>query len=471
MTLLAPFADVGPSTSAASSNANGGFAAVLLEPSRLKKALLGHRRLVLAWIAAFLVLGGIAALVIPSRYTATAVVLIDPRTPRVMRSEEVLQGIGNDTAAVESQVEFFTSTAMAAKIIKQFDLMNDPEFNGPSMTSQLQAFITGEAPSDNLSAEKAIERFMRSLLVKRVKLTYVIEVNFVSKSRAKAAAIANAIVDAYIADQKATKVSATGEASEQLGGRLEDLRSKVRTAEQAIADFKAANKIVSVGPGTSNEALIQRQAEAISSQLMAARVRVSETAANLDQLRTARRDGATDTLTASLRSTVMTTLRVQIAVTARRVAQLEETLGPAHPELRAARRQLKELKGEAEAELSRITRNVEVEHRAALDYEHRLADELSRLQVDAAAYDQSRVKLQDLQREALANNTLYAQLLNRSKDTAEQANVQRADARVISRAITPVRANPPSPLLILALAGLLGCAVGSVAAVRSSLKA
>jgi len=450
--------------------ASSGLAAVLLDPARFFGAVLSHRLLFLSCVAGFLALGAIAALVIPARYTATAVVLIDPRTPRVLRSEEVLPGIGNDAAAVESQVEFFTSTDMADRIIKQFDLMNDSEFSGPSISALLQSYVTGVEPGRELMKERAIDRFRRSLLVKRIKLTYVIEVNFISKSREKAAAIANAIVDAYVESQKATKVNATGEASAQIGQRLQDLRDKVRASEQAIADFKAANKIVSVGPGASNETLIQRQADSISSQLMTARARVSETASKLDQVHAAQRSREIESLTPALQSPVLGALRVQIAAAGRRVARLEALLGNSHPEMRSARRQLSELQAQAQAELSRIANNVKIEHQQAVDYEARLNAELDALQLSSAVYDQNRVKLQDLEREALANRTLYTQLLDRSKDTAEQANVQRADARVISRAITPISANPPSALLILVIAGALGCAAGGLAAARASVR-
>ena len=62
-----------------------------------------------AWLVgvvtlATVLVAGIALVVIPPRYKATTVVLVDPRQQRVTNSEVVISGIGADAAAVESQV-------------------------------------------------------------------------------------------------------------------------------------------------------------------------------------------------------------------------------------------------------------------------------------------------------------------------------------------------------------------------------
>src|SRR5262245_31508093 len=70
-------------------------------------------RLIGAIVGAVLIATAAALLIIPPRYSATAVVLVDPRQPRVTSSESVLSGIGSDAAAVESQVDLISSSALA----------------------------------------------------------------------------------------------------------------------------------------------------------------------------------------------------------------------------------------------------------------------------------------------------------------------------------------------------------------------
>ena len=86
-----------------------------------------------AWLVgvvtlATVLVAGIALVVIPPRYKATTVVLVDPRQQRVTNSEVVISGIGADAAAVESQVELIESSALARKVIERLKLTQDPDF-------------------------------------------------------------------------------------------------------------------------------------------------------------------------------------------------------------------------------------------------------------------------------------------------------------------------------------------------------
>ncbi len=60
----------------------------------------GRRILMLA--LAIFAIGVIALLLIPVRYAATALVVVDPREQRVTTDQDVLPGIGQDAAALQS---------------------------------------------------------------------------------------------------------------------------------------------------------------------------------------------------------------------------------------------------------------------------------------------------------------------------------------------------------------------------------
>ena len=96
--------------------------------------------------------------------------------------------------------------------------------------------------------------FQSRLSIKRIGLTYVIQINFRSYNPERAAQIANAVADAYIVDQLEAKYQATRRASAWLQDRIKELRDQVSTAERAVVDFKTKNNIVSTG-GTDKRAL------------------------------------------------------------------------------------------------------------------------------------------------------------------------------------------------------------------------
>jgi uncharacterized protein involved in exopolysaccharide biosynthesis len=59
-----------------------------------------------------------ALVILPPKYKATTIVLVDPRQPHVTDTQAVLSGIGADAAAVESQVELIQSSGLASKVIR-----------------------------------------------------------------------------------------------------------------------------------------------------------------------------------------------------------------------------------------------------------------------------------------------------------------------------------------------------------------
>src|SRR5882757_6412586 len=94
----------------------------LLNPALLR-ALVARRYQRLASIAvlAFAAFATIIVLIAPL-YSGTAIVLIDPRQQRVLQSDAVLSGIGNDMAAVDSQIEVIQSALIATKVIADLQL-------------------------------------------------------------------------------------------------------------------------------------------------------------------------------------------------------------------------------------------------------------------------------------------------------------------------------------------------------------
>ena len=74
--------------------------------------------------------------------------------------------------------------------------------------------------------------------------------------------------------------------------------------------------------------------------------------------------------------------------------------------------------------------------------------------------NQSEVQLRALQREAEASRTLYETFLTRFKETREQTDFQRPDARIISRADTPGAPSAPKKRLLFFIAIFLSASVG-----------
>lgn len=440
----------------------------LVDLSGLFRIVRRHLLLLASTLAAALLAAAAYVTLSPAKYTATAVILSDPRQQNVLKSEAVLGGFGADAAAVESQVELIQSPALATRVVDSQNLMNDPEFSRISLSERLMRLVTGnrqaaaDSEDEKLRKGKVVASFLKHLYVQRRGLTYIIEVKFTSKDRDKAARIANAVTDAYVKEQQKTKFDATSQAAVWLNEREAQLRDAVRASDQAVADFKANNSVFDVGTIGSGETLIQRQIEEISQQLSTATARTAELKAKLDQAAEVAKAGGNQkaVLSEALGSRVMSDLRVQYAATKRREAQLATTLLPAHPNMRSVRSELKSLDLRINEELTRVIGNATVEYQTALNYQKSLEERLKEKEKLFKEANGLKVKLQELEREQQANRDLYQQIVSRSKETREQEAVQRADARVVSGALPPTRPDGPAAPIILLIGSVVGLSAG-----------
>src|SRR5258708_3736151 len=79
--------------------------------------------------AATIALGLLYLLITPAQYTATATLLIDSSTLRVLQNQLQPQGdIPLDTVQVGSQVEILGSEKIALAVIRELNLAEDPDF-------------------------------------------------------------------------------------------------------------------------------------------------------------------------------------------------------------------------------------------------------------------------------------------------------------------------------------------------------
>jgi capsular exopolysaccharide synthesis family protein len=399
-------------------------------------------------------------LLVPPKYQATALILSDPRQERVVDQEAVLPGIGSDVAAVESQVELLSSPELAQQVMQKLGLFSDPDFTKPSMLSELRQQLFGAKAKGQAGEEnEAIDRFRTDLDVSRKGLTYILAVTFTASEAAKSAHIANAIADTYLDDQIKQKQEATAGAGEWLNSRMAELRDNVNKAERAVADFKAEHGIVDLGNSASGLRLDRQQLGQTNQELINARAAVAGATAKVEQMkRLVKNAGDLEELSAVQDSPIIQELRKQYAQVVGLEANYAETLGPQHPTLLRVQSQVSRLKGEIMREAKRILAAAINEQETALKKEAALTASVADSTRQLEENDRVAVQLQELQRQVDADNALYTQFLARAKEVTEQESMQKPDARVIARAVPPIKAKGPGNMVVMAL-GLAGGAL------------
>jgi uncharacterized protein involved in exopolysaccharide biosynthesis len=214
------------------------------------------RTMVSAVIGA-LVVATVYLLTVESIFTARAQILIDPQTPQPLRERTGDLSFSLDSAQVESQIAVLRSEKIATMVASKLGLFADQEFFGPG-TPAGAAKESGQVDS-YVSKRQVIQNFERNLDVRRLGLSYAIDISYSSRDPEKAARIANALADAYVQDQLATRAQSARQGSEWLEERIDLLRRQMNTATLKVQEFRAKRdyRVLQKGEQVSGTAIAQ----------------------------------------------------------------------------------------------------------------------------------------------------------------------------------------------------------------------
>ncbi|MCK1650297.1 hypothetical protein IVA88_02460 [Bradyrhizobium sp. 149] len=424
-------------------------------------------------IAAAALLGATLAVAVGKsltpRYTATAQLYVDPRELQLVDRELTprAQDVSGMSMVVESQARLITSNSVLLQVIQQADLVKDPEFggggDGKSLMSSLLGLI-GLQPGAPSATEKkevqlaALEALNRHITIRKTEKSFIVDIEVWSIDPAKAAMLANTLTSAYLAESRNSQASAARRATNDLSGRLKELRERLRNAETVLATYKAQNNFV----GTQDALISDQQLSASNQRLSAARAATMDAQARLDQIEASRRTAAdAGANSEALQSPTIANLRAQYADARKKYAEQAGELGPRHPALRQTEKQVEDLKRTINEEIDRFAQSAKNDLTRARDFEGSLSRALEAQKRQSVQLSQAAVRLRELEREADASRDVYQSFLKRSRETEEQETLNTSAARIIGEATVPQRRSFPPAMSLFAMIGFI---FGAIAA-------
>lgn len=425
--------------------------------------------------------GLVYLLTAPAEYTAHAVLMIDSSKLRALQPSPA--DVPLDTAQVESQVELLKSDKVAKSVVKDLHLMNDPEFARGGLWRTLFSLTFGRFGGDNAVGgldrsederiETALDRFLGQRAITRVGRSYALDVAFTSRSPARAAEIANAIIEAYIVDQLDAKYEATRRASKWLQERMNELRTQASAVDRSVLDYKENNNIVDIGiassPGgasTSMRALEEQQLGELASQLSAARVASGEAKARVDRIQEILKQDIPDAAVAeSIKSEVVIRLRNQYLDLAAREGLLSARYGSDHEATINVSDQMHQIRQSIAAELRRIAESSTSDYEIAKAREETLKNKLADMVSDARTTSRERIGLRELETNAQVYHSIYDSFLKRYMEAIQQQSFPITEARVVSPANPRAPKSGPKTSVVLGGSILLGLWLSVIVAV------
>jgi capsular exopolysaccharide synthesis family protein len=382
------------------------------------------------------------------RYTATALIKIDPSRNPLAKGPETTRGELNPEA-IETEVAVIRSMDLARNVVRDKKLDQDP---------QLTSAIKDYGSMTPAERQGAVARVVLDRLdVNRDKLTYLIAIHYTSPDPNQAATVANAFAEGYLASKLSGSVGTASRQADWFRAQLEELAEEVRVADAKVAQYRAAAGLV---PGTSSGGTIaDQQVAALSSQLASAE---SEAAAARSAYAAAQGQiarGGLDSVAEVRSSPVISDLRRQRAEVLRSMGEVEARYGPRHPESIRVRDQLGAIDAQIRDEAQRAISSLRASASAADARAASLRGSMGRLEAQRGSNTRAAVMADSLERDAAAKRAAYERMSQQFLESNQAAQNRISQAVIAESAQAPSTPSFPRKGLMIALSLIVALAV------------
>lgn len=422
-------------------------------------------------IAICLLLALIVSLLMTEKYESVSVIEVNKENSDILGLDAVQTGIGDSldyAITLETQARALRSDSLAFQVAEQLGLEKRKEFSlAGAWFDGAQARVEQSLPLESapLRRRKIARAFQKSLTVKTLPGTRMIEVRFLNKDPQLAADVVNALVSDYLEQYFRTRYHATEQASAWLSKQLAELKSEAERAQEKVVKYQNEKGIL--GTDEANN-VVMAKLEELNKQLTAAEANrmLKQTGYHIAK-----------TGNAELLSTVSSTsllgsmagvnsnplaliqnLRAQQAELKVQYAQAASKFGPAYPKLIQMRNESQELESAIQAEIAKVAARAENDYFAAKNAEDMLRAAFERQKDEANKLNDSAVQFTIMKRESESSRELYDGLLRKLKEAGVLAGLRSTNLVVVDPARTsgkPVRPSYPINLGIGLGAGLI----------------
>ena len=328
-------------------------------------------------------------------------------------------------------------------------------------------------PDPDRTDEKTFRGFFKSFAVEVVRGSRLIRVSASASDPALAAKMANTLSEGYIQERAEELSGRNTQLLTWLKSRVDERARELTSADQAVASYRKQTDLIEMGkeadaarrtPTTERLAGMLNELNAATASRAQAELRLK----HIRELRISPESIAS--ATEIMGSELIRSLRGREAAARQRAADLRATFGPKYPAVIAAEGEVNELQARLNAESMRILDSATHDYEQASVLVTRLEREVAEQKARAGTEQLDRVKLRDLEREAVVKSELQASLLRRINEAADKASWQEPMIRLASRAFSPEKPVFPDKRLMVPL-GLIGsisaaCLLGIVLEAR-----
>ena len=404
------------------------------------------------WRSALIAFGAVLALVaaftsyLPKKYTASAAVLLDVKSPDPIAGV-VLPGM-IATGYMATQVDVIQSERVVMRALHAINSDQNPE-----LKAAWRRKTDGRGDFEAWLAEDAA----RSLDAKPGKDSNVIAISYTARDPVVAAKVANAVVKSYIETTLQLRTEPAKQFTNLFDESTKALREALETAQARLSSFQQSRGIVSTDEklDTENSRLSELSSQQVTMQATAkeSEERQKQASVKGDQMQEVVGNQAISVLSADL------------ARQEARLSEITERLGTRHPVVVELRANINGLRSRLNAERTRIVGGITVNNavnQSRLDeLKREVAAQKSRVLQMKGLRDEASVMLRDVENAQLAYDAAFA----RQKQSALESQATQTNVSVLKYASPPPFSSSPR----LITNGLVAIVFGALAGFATAL--
>ena len=443
----------------------------LIEMSHLRGFLFRQKNVFLAVTGLAILLSILLTLIVRPVYQAEATVRVDPEGNTIVEGQDLAPTIATNQVYqyLETLGEVIESRRLASKVVEIAKLHENEAFLDGSLDGER---TEGMKDAEWLDRKKEIAA---SLLQEDVSAVIpfesrIVTISYRGHEPELAAAIANAYAQAFVLNDTERRLEANTYALDYLNLEINDIRDRLKAAEQSANEYARENRIVSTQPDTRSPFDFNGSSASTITADSLARINAGYTEARAKRLAFEQRWNAIRAappmeISEVQQSTAIQELQAERSRVAATLADLRERYDDDYPQVVELTARLAEIENQMVVTGNDIKAGLRNEFRIALQQERALERELRRVSSETLNEQDRRVQYELLDREAGALRLPLAALLQRYNDIAAAENVQPGSITLLDAAIVPERPVSPNLFSNLLIALILGVGLAGVLAV------
>ena len=425
------------------------------DPREYLALLLKHVWLMLIVVAACGAGGAYYASQQPSVYEATAKIVIDTSSPRILSEVAPVVDTGSQSywalrEYLETQYRILQSASIAGSVARRLGLDEHLEFLGLSE-------IEDEAELETILANMDIARIVQGAVsIEPVQDSRVVTIRSRAGNPELAAALSNMTASVYMERNLDRQLESTDSAAEWLDDQYVSLEEELTLAEEALVAFRREHDLIAVDLG--DHLSLTARMETTSRQLAEARLDADRAQALVGQIDSAlEADNLLNVeIPALVENELIQSLKSELYVLESERIALSARYLEAHPLMLSVVERETLARDRLEGEITNVLGSYRAQASRAGDLSRTLQRRLNDVESEVQLLGTHQVEYASLLRDAAASGELFNMIERRRKEVELTRNSQYNNIELLEEARIPSYPVAPNKMLIVAAASVLG---------------